>query len=189
MIPRRESADHGLFDRDQPSGAWRSDPRGRLEAREQNFKQERAGQLGSLLILSVIALLLPAFFDFTERHGSGHGNAVALDEKLSLCVSVILILVYLANLIYTLVTHRDVFASRKSNEPATWSLWKSVGVLIGATILIALESDLVANSPQATATQLGVTSLFLGVILLALIGNASDIISAVYSPARIGWDL
>jgi len=52
-----------------------------------------------------------------------------------------------------------------------------------------LESDLVANSLQATATQLGVTSLFLGVILLALIGNASDIISAVYSPARIGWDL
>lgn len=154
------------------AGGWKRE--------KQSFKQERAGQLGSLLILSVIALLLPAFFDFTERHGFGLSNAAALDEKLSLCVSVVLILVYLANLVYTLVTHRDVFASRKSNDPPAWSLWKSVGVLVGATVLIALESDLVANSLQATAAQLGVTSLFLGVIVLALIGNASDVISAVY---------
>lgn len=154
------------------AGGWKRE--------KQSFKQERAGQLGSLLILSIIALLLPAFFDFTERHSSGLGNAGALDEKLSLCVSVVLILVYLANLVYTLITHRDVFASRKSDEPPAWSLWISVGVLVGATVLIALESDLVANSLQATATRLGVTSLFLGVIVLALVGNASDIISAVY---------
>lgn len=154
------------------AGGWKRE--------KQSFKQERAGLLGSLLILSVIALLLPAFFDFTERHSSAYGNAGALDERLSLCVSIVLILVYLANLVYTLITHRDVFASRKSHEPPAWSLWKSVGVLIVATALIAVESDLVANSLQATAAQLGVTSLFLGVIVLALIGNASDIISAVY---------
>ena len=147
---------------------------------KQSFKQERAGLLGSLLVLSVIALLLPAFFDFTERHRSARNHLAGLDEKLSLCVSVILILVYLANLVYTLVTHRDVFASRQSNETPAWSLWKSFGVLLVATVLIAVESNLVAGNLQTTATQLGVTSLFLGVIVLALIGNASDIISAVY---------
>lgn len=147
---------------------------------KQIFKKEQAGLLGSLLTLSIIALMLPAFFDYTERRTSGRGDFGPLDEKLSLSVSAVLIVVYLANLVYTLVTHRDVFASRKSNEPPAWSLRTSMGVLVGATALIAVEANLISGSLQATATQLGVTSLFLGVIGLALIGNASDLISAVY---------
>jgi Ca2+:H+ antiporter len=147
---------------------------------KQSFKQERAGLLGSLLTLSVIALLLPAFFDYTERHWHARGNLAALDEKLSLYVSVILILVYLTNLVYTLITHRDVFGSRKSHEPPAWSLWKSLAVLLGTTVFIAVESNLIAHSLQATAAQLGMTSFFLGIIVLALVGNASDIVSAIY---------
>ena len=147
---------------------------------KQSFKKERAGLLGSLLVLSVIALLLPVFFDYTERHRATHGNLAGLDEKLSLSVSVILVLVYVANLVYTLVTHRDVFSSRQSNETPSWSAWKSLAVLLVATVLIAVESDLVAGNLQSTATQLGLTSLFLGVVVLALIGNAAEIISAVF---------
>jgi Ca2+:H+ antiporter len=153
-------------------GGWRRE--------KQVFKQERAGLLGSLLALSIIALTLPAFFDYTERRGSAHGDLTALDEKLSLSVSIVLILVYLANLVYTLITHRDVFASRKSHEPPAWSLRKSLGVLIGATAVIAVEANVIAGSLEGTAAQLGVTRLFLGVIVLAMIGNASDVISSVY---------
>lgn len=147
---------------------------------KQIFKQERAGLLGSLLTLSVIALLAPAFFNYAESHKSVHRNLAALDEKLSLSVSVVLILVYFANLVYTLVTHRDVFSSRESDEPPGWPLWRSLAVLLGATALIAAESDLVANTLEGTAARLGVTPLFLGVIVLAMIGNASDVISSVY---------
>jgi Ca2+:H+ antiporter len=153
-------------------GGWRRE--------KQVFKQERAGLLGSLLALSIIALTLPAFFDYTERRGSAHGDLTALDEKLSLSVSIVLILVYLANLVYTLITHRDVFASRKSHEPPAWSLRKSLGVLTGATAVIAVEANVIAGSLEGTAAQLGVTRLFLGVIVLAMIGNASDVISSVY---------
>ena len=78
---------------------------------KQTFKRERAGLLASLLILSVIALLLPALFDYTERGLVLGARAHLLDERLSLGVSVVLILVYAGNLFYTLVTHRDVFAS------------------------------------------------------------------------------
>lgn len=151
---------------------------------KQSFKPERAELLNSLLTLSIIALLLPAFFDYTERRLPAHGTLVGSDEKLSLSVSVVLILVYLANLVFTLRTHRDVFASRKSNEPPAWSLWKSLRVLLVATVFIAVESNLIARNLQATATQLGVTTLFLGVIVLALIGNASDIFTAVYFARR-----
>lgn len=148
---------------------------------KQVFKRERAGLLGSLLTLSVIALIIPALFDYTERHGFANSDAVLLDERLSLGVSVVLITVYLANLLYTLVTHRDVFASRNSGEATpTQELWKTLAILIAGTIVVAVEAHLVSDSLQATATQLRLTPLFLGVIVLALIGNAAEIIAALY---------
>ena len=77
----------------------------------QTFRRERAGLLSSLLILVVIALLLPAVFDFTARSVTHTGDAAVSDEALSLIVSSVLLLLYLGNLAYTLVTHRDVFSS------------------------------------------------------------------------------
>jgi Ca2+:H+ antiporter len=148
---------------------------------KQVFKRERAGLLSSLLILSVIALMIPALFDYAEHHGFANPNAGGLDEKLSLGVSVVLIAVYVANLVYTLVTHRDVFASRNPEETVPkQQLWKTLAILIGTTIVVAVEAHLVSESLQATANQLGLTPLFLGVIVLALIGNAAEIIAAVY---------
>ncbi len=153
---------------------------GGASRQKQTFNRESAGSLGSLLILSLIALLLPAFFDYTERQVLGASNTHLLDERLSLCVSVVLILVYAANLIYTLVTRRDVFQSADDGKEAGWSLWKSLGVLVGGTVLVALESDLVSGSLEATAKHLALSPLFLGIIVLSLIGNAADIIAAVY---------
>ena len=76
----------------------------------QSFSRQRAGQLASMLMLATIALLIPALFDYTERAHIGDVATAALDDRLSLGVSVVLIAVYIANLVYTLVTHRDVFA-------------------------------------------------------------------------------
>lgn len=124
-------------------------------------------------------------FDATERRvfTASHRDVAALNEHLSICVALVLFLVYVANLIYTLITHRDVFASRKrdmeSSEPV-WPLWQSIAVLCAATVAVALESDLISGSLDATAAELRLTPLFLGVILLALIGNAADILAAIY---------
>src|SRR5215212_5357034 len=96
---------------------------------KQTFDRERAGLLASLLMLSVIALLLPAFFDYTERGLVSVERANVLDERLSLGVSVVLILVYASNLFYTLVTHRDVFAGGEEHGTPTWSLAKALTVL------------------------------------------------------------
>ncbi len=153
---------------------------GGIGRKKQTFSRESAGPLGSLLILSVIALLLPALFDFTERHIFSAPNPGALDEKLSISVSVVLILIYAANLVYTLVTRRDVFTARESDETKMWPLWKALGVLIGGTMLVAVESDLVSGSLQATGDRVGLSSLFLGVIVLSVIGNAADFIAASY---------
>ncbi|HEX3178263.1 MAG TPA: calcium/proton exchanger [Methylomirabilota bacterium] len=149
----------------------------------QTFKRERAGLLSSLLILSVIALLLPALFDYTERRVSITDPAW-LDERVSLGAAVVLILVYAANLLYTLVTHADTFAIDGEGSGDGWSALLSVGVLIAATAVIALEAELVSNALEGTAARLGLSKFFLGIIVLAVVGNAAEYISAVYFARR-----
>ena len=162
----------------------------------QKFKPERAALLGSLLILSVIALLVPAIFDYTERGVFAQPNPAALDERVSLAASVVLILVYIANLVYSMVTHRDVFAihepEESEHEPPPWAWWKSVALLVAATAVIAWEAELISGALESTATTLGLSSLFLGITVLAIIGNVAEYISAVYfarqGPYGIGDD-
>jgi len=147
---------------------------------QQTFNRERAGLLTSLLILVVIGLLLPALFDYTEQEIVSASSAGMLDERLSLGVSLVLIILYLANLVYTLVTHRDVFSTEENHQGAEWSVWKAVGILLVATAVTALEAELVSNALEDTAGRLGVSTFFLGVIVLAVVGNAAEYVSAVY---------
>ena len=157
-------------------GSWKRE--------NQTFKRERAGLLSSLLILTTIGLLLPALFNYTERGLVGAPDARLLDERLSLGVSIVLIVVYAGNLAYTLVTHRDVFAfdggDDKKGKQEKWGRNKALGVLAGATVLVALEAELVSGALEATAGSLGVSAFFLGVIVLAIIGNAAEYVSAIY---------
>ncbi len=148
------------------------------------FRRERAGLLTSLMILTMIALLLPAVFDLSQRTLTGSRGRID-EEDLSLGVSLVLIGIYLANLVYTLVTQRDVFASdepRDSRKP--WPLALAIGVLVVATAAIAYEAELVASSLEATAARLGLSDVFVGVVLLALVGTASDLISAAFFARR-----
>jgi Ca2+:H+ antiporter len=150
---------------------------------KQTFHRARAGLLGSLLILSVIALLIPALFDYTERGLLATAGAETLDERLSLGVSVVLILVYAANLTYTLVTHRDVFTIEEKREHPTWSFLTSLAMLFGATAMVAWEAYLVSGALEATAGALNLSEFFLGIIVLPLIGNAAEFFAA-FSFAR-----
>lgn len=153
-------------------GSWKRE--------KQTFKRERAGLLSSLLILSVVALLLPALFDYTERGIFAAPDAGKLDEHLSLGVSIVLILVYIANLLYTLVTHRDVFAFEEEHHNGGWPIWKSLAVLALATALIAVEAELVSSALEATAGRLHLSPFFLGVTVLAVVGNAAEYVAAIY---------
>jgi Ca2+:H+ antiporter len=135
--------------------------------------------LSTLLILVVIALLLPAVFDFTGRNATDRRVLELTDEELSMGVSAVLLFLYAANLVYTLVTHRDVFASEEPGDAeGAWPLWTALGVLIAATATIALEAHLVSGALEATSGTLGLSPIFLGVIVLALVGTAADLFAA-----------
>ena len=149
---------------------------------KQTFKRERAGNLSSMLILATIGLILPALFNYTEHHLASASDAHRLDERLSLGVSIVLILTYIANLIYTMVTHRRIFDLPADDDEngEKWSTVKALGVLIGGTILVAVQAEMVSGALEATAQGLGLSAFFLGVIVLAVIGNAAEYVSAIY---------
>jgi Ca2+:H+ antiporter len=73
-----------------------------------------------------------------------------------------------------------VFAADEAKEKSDTPLWKSLLVLFGATAVVAVEADLIAGSLEATAGKLGMTPLFLGVMVLAPLGNAAEIIASIY---------
>lgn len=156
---------------------------GGLTRERQTFKRERAGLLSSMLILVSIALLLPAIFDFTGRTVAGNPNLALSDEELSLGTACVLLLLYGGNLIYTLVTHRDVFGSgEEAVTDGGWPLPVALGVMAAATVAIALEAELVSGALEATAGALHLSPVFLGVVVLALVGTASDLFaSAVFA--------
>lgn len=152
---------------------------GSIGRSEQLFNRKRAGLLSSLFILVIIALLLPAVFDFAGQNVSQGRQLAITDEHLSIGVSVVLLLLYGANLLYTLVTHRDVFATDEPRDTESgWPLWVSLGVLICATAVIALEAHLVSGALEVTSQTLGLSPVFIGVIVLALVGTASDLFAA-----------
>ncbi len=152
---------------------------GGVRHERQKFKREQAGLLASMLVLVVIALLLPAIFDLATaaRKGSQHALRIS-DEDLSLGVSIVLLLLYAGNMVFTLVSRRDAF-SREGETEAKWGLARSLMVLVAATVAIAFGAEIVSSALQATAQTLGIPLLFMGVIPLALIGTSSDLFAAV----------
>jgi Ca2+:H+ antiporter len=145
----------------------------------QTFSEANIGRLSTLLFLVVIAVLLPAVFNRAEPAFAQGADLAAVDEHLSLSVSLVLLLLYAANLIYTLVTHHDVFSEDVPPGTATWSIARAIAVMVGATLLIAVESELVSGALGATANRLGLSPVFMGVVVLALVGTISDLFAAV----------
>ena len=162
-------------------GGWRRE--------RQRFSRERAGLLASLLIVVVIALLLPAVFAYSLRSDVQPSAWRLSEQGISFGVSAVAILLYCGNLLYTLVTHRDVFAREGGGEASsTWSLKRSLVVLIAATAAIACEAQIMSSALSATAQSLHVSTYFLGIVVLALIGNSADIFDSAYfaSEDRLG---
>lgn len=158
---------------------------GGFNRERQSFAQARAGLLSSMLVLSVIALLLPAVFDYTGRSIRHINDVSASDELLSLAVSVVLLILYSGNLVFTLITHRNVFAT--DQEAATTPAWSApicLIVLLACTGAAALQSEFVSGALTEAAKSTGVTPLFLGVVVLALVGTSSDIFAAVWFARR-----
>src|SRR5437899_1788054 len=126
----------------------------------QTFNPASAGLLSTLLFLVVIAILLPAIFDLTERTAARGADISLIDERLSLGVSVVLLLLYAANLVYPLLTLRHVFAGDAPSGEAEWSLARALTVMVAGTAVIAIEAELASAALEATSAELGLSPVF-----------------------------
>jgi Ca2+:H+ antiporter len=154
---------------------------GGIRRKEQDFNATAARAQATMLTLAAIALIMPAAFHYM----SGPQGSVD-EDSLSLEISIILLLTYGGHLLFSLHTHKNLFVGAEdppgthdqSNE-IPWTLRKSALVLLGATALIAWVSEILVGSVEAAALSFGMTSIFVGVIVVAIIGNAAEHSTAV----------
>jgi Ca2+:H+ antiporter len=151
---------------------------GGVKHKEQIFNATAARAQSTLLTLAAIALIMPAAFHYLA------GPAGRIRENdLSLEISIVLLFAYTAHLLFSLHTHKRLFMGESEEETETheqsWSLRNSVLVLVAVTALVAWISEILVGSVQEAATAFGMTSVFVGVIVVAVIGNAAEHSTAV----------
>jgi len=157
----------------------------------QRFNVVAARNQATMLLLAAIALILPAGF----HHLAGPGAALA-ERGLSLDIAVVLLITYGLGLLFSLHTHRRLLAAEEtpphpSAETAgeAWSAGRALWVLIATTALVAWMSEILVGSVTVAAATLGMSELFLGVIVVAIIGNAAEHSTAVMAARQGRMDL
>lgn len=175
---------------------------GGLKYEKQKFNRTATSVGTTLLAISAIGLIIPAIF-----HHLNQGRPNAIEKTLSLEIAVVLFITYILSLIFSLKTHKHLYSGAAETEdipvkvtkgakaPASehahveWSRGKSVGVLLVATIGVAIMSEMLVGSIEETAKHFKLTDVFIGVILVAIIGNAAEHSTAIMVAMKNKMDL
>ena len=156
---------------------------GGLGRREQRFDRTAATNAAVMLFLAVVALLMPAVFDLA-LYGSLAARPPAIGQ-LSVWSAFILIGAYVGNLIYAFSANRDLLRSKHGDEhEALLTPRAAVGLLAVGTVLTAIQSEILVTALQPAIARFGFTELFVGVVLVAIVGNAAEHYSAVTAAKR-----
>ena len=171
-------------------GGWKRD--------RQTFNRTAAHTQAGMLLMAAMALIMPAVFQLIhggglprvseERHDFGHDL-----EVLSAGVAIVLILSYVAGLWFSLRTHRDLFnvSHDDSEEEAenAWTVKKSVTLLAIAGAAVGVMSEILVGSIEEASSQIGLSQFFVGVFIVAIVGNAAEHYVAVVVAAKNKMDL
>ncbi|WP_433741058.1 calcium/proton exchanger [Pseudomonas putida] len=162
---------------------------GGLRHHEQQYNVSGARSQATLLTLAAIALILPAAYNAAVAPRNPQGLA-----PLSLYISLVLLMVYGLFLVYSLVTHKSLFSGnvdfeQSSDHPPLWSAGKALLVLGVATVLIAWVSEILVGAIEPSARELGLSNLFVGLFVVAILGNAAEHASAVSAALKNRMDL
>jgi Ca2+:H+ antiporter len=145
---------------------------------EQKFSRLSAGVHSASLMIAVAALLLPALFSFTPEATGFRTEAVSIG------VSVVLMTVYLLALLFMFRTHRALFRSDLEHGEPRWSKARALTTLIGATVAVAAMSEFLVGALEPTVEDIGISELFVGLIVVPIVGNAAEHSSAIILAAK-----
>ena len=158
----------------------------------QSFNKTAANLGTTMLTLAAIGLVVPAIFHYVVVGGT----APVAEQDLSLEIAVILMTTYVLSLVFTLRTHKHLYAGGHGGDEADeamgttgWSTGRSLLVLLVATAFVALMSEFLVGAVEATAKSFGMTEVFVGVIVVAIIGNAAEHSTAVLMAIKNKMDI
>jgi Ca2+:H+ antiporter len=157
--------------------------------KELRFNRMTAETGGGMMLLAVVALVIPAIYAMVTHHREPEHI-----ESISMDISVILILTYVASLLFQFRTHQRFFSPE--NEPADdvvdgrpWSVARSSLVLGVAAVLIGFVSEILVHAVDAAGKALGLGKVFMGVVVVAVVGNAAEHSTAVLVAMKNKMDL
>jgi len=169
---------------------------GGVGRQRQRFDRTAASAQSAMLLLAAAAMAMPAIFEMVEGRGLPDPGAEIINygssvEGLSFAVAVVLLVTYGAALLFSLKTHRDLF-----NPPDTddghgepWSVRRSVLLLAVAGVAVGVMSEILVGSISETAESAGLSEFFIGVIVVAIVGNAAEHWVAVLVARKDKMDL
>jgi Ca2+:H+ antiporter len=161
----------------------------------QTFDRAAAAASSTLLLLAAIALVVPAAFHFVAEGAEARGTLTAareasIEHGLSMLIAVVLFVAYLLSLLFSLRTHRHLYAGPRERGPgAPVNLGRAVLALVVATGLVAWMSELLVGAVEGASHVLGLTEVFVGVVIVAVVGNAAEHSTAVIMATRNQMDL
>ena len=159
---------------------------GGIHHSEQKFSETQVSSNGSLLLLAMMVLIIPAVFNSTVGGQEGADGVT----NLSHIAAVVLLIMYGLFLFFQFRTHVELFATEShDHENPEMSQRDAIILLIVATVLVSWMAEVLVHSVETAADEMGLPHLFIGVILLPLFGNAAEHFTAVSVAAKDKMDL
>lgn len=164
---------------------------GGLKWKMQLFNRTAATTSATLLALAAICLIVPAVFHYY----GGKEVSVQDEHMLALSISVVQFVVYFLSLLFSLKTHSNLYVrevdedSEEAIGTSGWSVKASIVVLGVTTVLVAMLAELLVHQVEMTAKNFGWTHTFIGVIVVAIIGNAAEHSTAIFMAMKNKMDL
>jgi Ca2+:H+ antiporter len=157
---------------------------GGLRHKVQSFATIGARTQIGMMALAAMAILVPSVFAATKT-----GELASRSVAFSVVVSVILLVVYVCSIVFMLRTHADLFrgeaaAGAEAHHGTPWSMSLTLGVMAGVTILIVWMSEMLVATVEQASHALGLSSLFVGVVVVAIVGNAAEHSTAILVAMR-----
>ena len=170
---------------------------GGLPRDKQTFSQTAANAQSAMLLLALAALIFPAIFQLIHGGGLPAVGEERVDfgsdlEKLSFGVAIVLLISYVAGLIFSLKTHRDVFnpySEGDEEETHHWPVARAAVYLALAAVAVGVMSEILVGSISEASKDIGLSQFFVGVFVVAIVGNAAEHWVAVLVALKDKMDL
>lgn len=159
---------------------------GGLKHKELKYDSQQGTFTATMLLFAVIGLSLPAVFTWH----TAENLITSKYESLSTITSVILLTIYVVGMIYSFKTQKDLYGVEHAEDvDANWTLPISIIVLAICTIFIAIESELLVGSIEPMTESAGISQMFIGIILIPIVGNAAEHTTAIIMALKNKMDI